>query len=91
MLDRVLYMLSPRSTTIRSERFLNVEKAQRSFHMWCDTPRSRTHVGAMAEAVKVRAEVVGENRLQSLVVARAVVVVAFSNCTTPLYVYWRRN
>ena len=68
----VTELLSPSSITIGSESFLNVEKLVRSLHIWCDAPESMNHFGAAA-----RAEVVSQKGLQSPVVARAAVAVAF--------------
>ena len=69
----VTELLSPSSIAIGSESFLGVEKLVRSLHIWCDAPESMTHFGAAV----ARAKAVSQKGLQSLVVARAAVVVAF--------------
>ena len=51
-----------------------------SLHIWCDALESMTQFGALAAvavAAAARAEAVGQNGAQSLVVARAAVAVAF--------------
>ena len=68
----VIELPSLSSITIESERFLNVEKLLRSLHIWCDTPESITHFGAVA-----RAQAVCQKGFQSPVIARAAVAVAF--------------
>jgi len=76
----VTELLSPGSITIGSESFLNVEKLQRSLHMWCDDPESMTHFGAASAASAVaaaRAQADSQSVSQSPVVARAAVAVAF--------------
>jgi len=57
---------------------LNVEKLVRSLHIWCDAPESMPHFGhAAVVAAAARVEAVSQNGLQSPVVARAAVAVAF--------------
>jgi len=46
----VTELLSPRSITISSESFLNVEKLARSLHMRCDAPELMTHFRAVVAA-----------------------------------------
>jgi hypothetical protein len=70
-------LLSLSSITIESESFLHFENLVRSLHIWCDAPESMSHFGAAAVAAAVRAEAVSQKGLQSPVVPKTAVAVAF--------------
>jgi len=76
----VTEVLSPSLITIGSESFLNVEKLVQSLHISCDAPESMTHFRAAAAAgaaAAVRPDAVSQKGLQSPVVAKVAVAVAF--------------
>jgi len=74
----VTELLSPSSITIGSESFLYIEKLVRSLLIWCNALQSMTHFeSAVAAVVAASAEAVSLKGLQSPVVVRAAVAVAF--------------